>query len=104
MEQTKPIPIRQAAKAVGISWQFARRLVDEGKVPAYRFGGKPDEPRLRVYEHELLSAVEAERKYEPPKAIPVRRAKRTNQMTQADRDRIDRLRRDMQRRGAKLRT
>jgi hypothetical protein len=71
MAEVVPIPLRQAAKAghFGVG-RIRRDYIETRKVRAFKYGGAPDAPRLRVYLHELLAAIEADREYVPPNAKP----------------------------------
>jgi hypothetical protein len=66
-ETRLPIPIRKAAKLVGIECRRLRRdYIDSGLVRAFRMGGNSAQPRLRVYLHELQKAIEENQLYIPP--------------------------------------
>jgi hypothetical protein len=66
MTEVVPIPLRHAAKAVHFGVGRIRRdYIETGKLRAFKYGGAPDAPRLRVYLRELLDIIEADRLYVP---------------------------------------
>ena len=62
------VALRRAAKEVGRSRAYVRRLIDEQKVRAFKVGGSDAEPWLSVYVSELRAAIDRDSVYVPPAA------------------------------------
>jgi hypothetical protein len=58
--------IKAAARAIGKKPAFVRKLVDEGRIVAYRVGGSDAAPRLQVILADLEAYIRRDCVYVPP--------------------------------------
>jgi excisionase family DNA binding protein len=78
MKLPNTLPIREAAKRVGMGVPRLRKLIEQGKLKAYRAGGSDAEPWLRIDVAELeqvKSALVYVPAGEPIKSRPLRMAR-----------------------------
>lgn len=67
--------LREAGKHIGRSREFVRSLIMQGKLTAYRFGGRDTAPRLKVNRDELEQAYRLATVYRPPSAARKERSR-----------------------------
>jgi hypothetical protein len=81
--ENRRLPIRKAARLMGWGVSRVRRLVDTGKLIAYKVGGNDEAPRLQVDVDELERVIRRESVYVPP-GLPERRRRRRIDVSELD--------------------
>lgn len=69
--------LRNAAKHVRMGVPRLRRLIEDGKLPAFKVGGTDDRPRLRVKLEDVERVVQQEMIYIPQKIKQQRHRRQT---------------------------